>query len=491
MLISGQAAASGEAQTNRKSGSSEPVAAVQQWTGAVLLAVAAIGVAGLVLRLLGARGDLWMDEIWSLVLLEPLTSIDQIFWRINHDNNHFLNSIYLYLIGPDASPLLQRGLSIALGAGAVVAAGAAARGRWAAVATSLLFAISYPMVHYGSEARGYAGLVLFTLLAVVFLERWLDKRGSGVAFGAIVLLGFLSHLIMVETVAVLVAWTAWLIWRRTGSFDRINVELGQIFAPAFLAVLPIAACMLIGRLLFGFRIGGALPFSLQAFAQGYGGMIRYLFGVPDWIGDWVCIATACGLVCVCAAIWRDRRASLYVIGIVGLPIVMAAARLPNAEFQRYFLVPATFMLLWAGELLGRGFAAGGKYRVLAAAAMVAILAGTTTLLLPFYEYGRGSYATMVDKMTRDGPADYATNQEFRTVMIVDYFAKRLGRQASFVAEDKICDERPSWLILEGAIDRQPQYVDAVPDCMSTYERVDASTSWGLSGLGWTLYQRRD
>ncbi|MDX8477817.1 hypothetical protein RFN28_04895 [Mesorhizobium sp. VK24D] len=492
MLISGHAATPGEAQTNRASGSSEPVLAIQQqWTCAVSLAVAAIVAAGLVLRLLGARGDLWLDEIWSLVLLEPLTSIDQIFWRINHDNNHFLNSLYLYLAGPDALPLLQRGLSIALGVGAIVAAGAAARGRWAAVVTSLLFAISYPMVHYGSEARGYAGLVLFTLLSIVFLERRLDKLGSGFAFGVIVLLGFLSHLIMIETVAVLVTWTARLVWRRTGSLDRVNVELGQIFAPAFLAVLPLAACMLIGRLRFGFTIGGALPFSFQAFAQGYGGMIRYLFGLPAWISGWVCIIAACSLVCVCAGIWRDRRASLYVIGIVGLPILMAAARLPNAEFQRYFLVPATLTLLWAGELLGRGFAAGGKYRLFAAGAIVAILAGTTTLLLPFYEYGRGSYAAMVDKITRDGATSYATNQTFRTVMTVDYFAKRLGRQASVVAQDKMCDERPSWLILEGAIDRQPQYVDRAPNCSLSYERVEASPSWGLSGLSWTLYQRRD
>ncbi|TIW22986.1 MAG: hypothetical protein E5V81_10610 [Mesorhizobium sp.] len=86
---------------------------------------------------------------------------------------------------------------------------------------------------------------------------------------------------------------------------------------------------------------------------------------------------------------------------------------------------------------------------------------------------------MVDRMTRDGAANYATNQEFRTVMIVDYFAKRLGRQASFVSLDKICDERPSWLILEGPIDRQSQFVEAVPTCASAYERVDASTSWGL------------
>ncbi|AZO14524.1 hypothetical protein EJ069_07125 [Mesorhizobium sp. M2A.F.Ca.ET.043.05.1.1] len=50
---------------------------------------------------------------------------------------------------------------------------------------------------------------------------------------------------------------------------------------------------------------------------------------------------------------------------------------------------------------------------------------------------RGAYAAVVDRMTRDGAANYATNQEFRTVMTVDYFAKRLGRQASFVSVDKI------------------------------------------------------
>ncbi|WP_189599497.1 hypothetical protein, partial [Mesorhizobium sp. M4B.F.Ca.ET.169.01.1.1] len=92
---------------------------------------------------------------------------------------------------------------------------------------------------------------------------------------------------------------------------------------------------------------------------------------------------------------------------------------------------------------------------------------------------------------RNGATSYASNQDFRIAVIVNYFAKRLGRQSLLVAADKICDERPSWLILEGSIDRQPQYVDAAPACRSAYERVDASTSWGLSGLAWTLYQRRD
>ncbi|TPL51434.1 hypothetical protein [Mesorhizobium sp. B2-4-6] len=446
--------------------------------------------AGLTLRLLGARGDLWHDEIWSITLLRPLTSVDQIFWRINHDNNHFLNSIYQYVVGPDAAPLVQRGLSITLGACTVIVAAAISRGRWAMVASGLLFAVSYPMVHYGSEARGYAGLVLFTLVAVALLERWFDKRGLyGAAFAVAILLGFLSHLTMTETVAVLAAWTMWLSWRRSRSLIVVNREVIQAFLPAFLAVLPLATAILVGARLFSFNVGGFSSFSLERFAAGYGGMIRYLFGLPDWIGDWTCVAIVCVLVLAYAGVPRDRRASLYAIGIVGLPALMAVAHLPNVEFPRYFIVSGTLLLLWAGDMIGRGFDAGGTRRLCAAGMLMLVAGGNAALLARFYEHGRGSYSDMVGEVTKSGAATYATNADFRTGMVVDYFAMRMGRQASLVTQDKICAGRAEWLILEGDPQKQPERVDF--DCALAYERAAASTFWGLSGLGWTLYSRRD
>ncbi|MDX8460175.1 hypothetical protein [Mesorhizobium humile] len=442
------------------------------------------------LRLLGARGDLWHDEIWSIVLLKPLTSVDQIFWRINHDNNHFLNSIYQYVVGPDAAPLVQRGLSITLGACTVVAAAAISRGRWAMVASALLFAVSYPMVHYGSEARGYAGLVLFTLVSVALLERWFDKQGPySIALAVAILLGFLSHLTMIEAVAVLAVWTMWLSWRRSRSLIAVNREVIQAFLPAFLAVLPLAAAILVGARLFSFNVGGYSSFSLEKFAAGYGGMIRYLFGLPDWIGDWTCVAIVCALVLAYAGVSRDRRASLYVVGVVGLPALMAAAHLPNLEFPRYFIVSGALLLLWAGEMIGRGFDAGGVRRLCAAGVLMLVAGGNVALLARFYEQGRGSYSSIVDEMTRSGAATYATNADFRTGMVVDYFAARMGRQASLVTQDKICAGRADWLVLEGDPQKLPERVGF--DCALAYERAGASTYWGLSGLGWTLYSRRD
>src|SRR5580658_3326658 len=56
-------------------------------------AVAALTLAGLPLRLFCARGDLWLDEIWSLQSLEHISHSGEIFYAISQDNNHFLNSL--------------------------------------------------------------------------------------------------------------------------------------------------------------------------------------------------------------------------------------------------------------------------------------------------------------------------------------------------------------------------------------------------------------
>ncbi|MER9682360.1 hypothetical protein NKJ23_24065 [Mesorhizobium sp. M0184] len=459
-----------------------------------MLAALMIAVTGLVLRLLGARGDLWLDEIWSFALIEPLTSIDQIFWHVNHDNNHFLNSVYLYLIGPDASPLMQRGLSIAFGVATIGAAAvsAASRGRQAMIATSLLFAVSYPMVHYGSEARGYAGLVLFTLLSVVFLERRLDnRRWSGAALAAAILFGFLCHLTMIGMVAVLAIWTAWLAWQRTAKVGRVVADLASIFLPGLLAVLPLAVGVFVGCRLFGFSVGGVSPFSIAAFAQGYGGMIRSLFGLPPWFGDGPYVVVACGLVGLSAGVWRGRRASLYAIGIIGLPLLMTAAHLPNLEFPRYFIISGTLLLLWAGEMIGRGLDARGTVRLLAMGALAIVVSGSISSLLQFYQYGRGSYAAIVDEMTRKGATTYASDGNFRTPIVVNYFAARMDRRALLVPDDGMCTERPAWLVLEGDVDKQAEHVQPTAACALAYERADASRHWGFSGLSWTLYRRQD
>ena len=64
----------------------------------------------------------------------------------------------LYLFGPSAHSITYRIPAVLAGVGTVVMAGwiSSRRGRLEALSAMLLVAASYPLIHYSSEARGYA-----------------------------------------------------------------------------------------------------------------------------------------------------------------------------------------------------------------------------------------------------------------------------------------------------------------------------------------------
>jgi hypothetical protein len=165
------------------------------------LSVLALTIAGFFLQLLCARGDLWLDEIWSIRDLQSITNAGRIFWGISQYNNHFLNSLWLWFVGPNASPIVIRLEAIVLGTLTIpVAAKLCARsGPAAALAGATLVAGSGIFVHYGSETRGYAGLLLMIFVAAEALENFrsdpADHR-SRLLFGAAVAFGALFHLTM-------------------------------------------------------------------------------------------------------------------------------------------------------------------------------------------------------------------------------------------------------------------------------------------------------
>ena len=83
-------------------------------------------VAGL-LRVWAAGGDLWIDEVWSLynvaIALTTATAAD---WTplFFHTNTHALNTLYMAVLGLDATTLAYRLPSIISGIGMVVLAAA-------------------------------------------------------------------------------------------------------------------------------------------------------------------------------------------------------------------------------------------------------------------------------------------------------------------------------------------------------------------------------
>jgi hypothetical protein len=67
-----------------------------------ILLIGGFIIAGFTLRCLAAQGGLWTDEAWSLVYAQQASDALGILTRINHDNNHHLNSLWLLTVGPEA-----------------------------------------------------------------------------------------------------------------------------------------------------------------------------------------------------------------------------------------------------------------------------------------------------------------------------------------------------------------------------------------------------
>jgi hypothetical protein len=51
---------------------------------------------GITLRLFAASGALWLDEVWALQVIRELETFAEIFSKYRSDNNHLLQSMWLY-----------------------------------------------------------------------------------------------------------------------------------------------------------------------------------------------------------------------------------------------------------------------------------------------------------------------------------------------------------------------------------------------------------
>ncbi len=76
------------------------------------LIAAAIILAATVVLALAATGELWLDEILSLQWAKEAASPLDLLRIYRHDNNHPINTLWLFLLGPERMPLTYRTLAV-------------------------------------------------------------------------------------------------------------------------------------------------------------------------------------------------------------------------------------------------------------------------------------------------------------------------------------------------------------------------------------------
>ncbi len=454
-------------------------------TDRALLCVAAGAVVlGGVLRLCAARGDLWLDEIWSLQLARVAPTALDVIWGLHFDNNDYLNTLWMRLCGDGAPALLERALSVGSGL-ALVALGAAApleRGRLAAAATALLLAGSRFLVHYGSEARGYGPALLCALAAYVALDRYLATRERrwAAAFAVAAALGILSHLTFVFVLAGALAWLAadFAVQRRANAVDLALLGL-PLALVAFLWVVDI-------RLL---AVGGAPHYDPAAVLPDLEGAT---LGLPPgplrWLGLGFAAVAAYELFALGRA--RDLRA-VFFAGLFLAPLPYLLVLRPEYVYPRHFAVLVPLFLYLVGSGLAR-LAGQGRLGLAAALAALAVFAaGNAVQLGALLRDGRGHYREAVELILANsppGPVTVGSFHDFRNRTVLEDQTRRLGVQdrVVYVEAGKFGERPPQWLVLHDFREEPPRK-DFIEVLGHVYALVRIFPYAGLSGWTWLVY----
>jgi hypothetical protein len=459
-----------------------------------------------VLRVLGLRTDLWMDELLSVFLVGPLESPVGVFTGLHHDNNHYLNSLWLFAVGGDARPWLMRLPALVLGILVVPLASAAVAGRsrWGALAAGVLVGLSYPLIHYSSEARGYAYVLFFALSSYLLFRQWLrDGRTRwALAYALSAALGFLAHLGFVTIFTAMLMWSSFEIVSAAG--PRRPLAAARHAAVHALAVTIVVALYFLDLRYLMVEGGPPVPTYLS-WARAAGLLAG---SAPGWVAVVVAAAAAVAVLLELVHLYREREPeALFFTLALALPLLNAVVS--SHAYRRYYLTALLFALLLLARFVARNLDAGRSRRGLAIILAVGFLATNLYQTVRFLDTGRGGYREAVAAMAAESaeiPTTVAGNHDLAQLLLIDYHAARLPARPRFVF---YCQEppalgctdmrpppgsgaRPPEFFVLGRVDhRYVPPATRVEPGLGEYSLAHVYPAYGLSGQLWAVYSLRE
>ena len=455
-----------------------------------------VGIAALV-RLAASWNDLWLDEIWTFTLIANLHSPLGIL-TVHHDNNHVLNTLFLYLLRPLAWDWLYR-LPALLSGVAVVVLGArlawlddpAATGSddanpaLRALAAALVLGVSHPLVQYASEARGYSLALAFGLGAIAVavqdgLQPW--SRRAPICW-ALVILAFLSHALALHVLTALIGWGIVRTLRR----ERFSASLATL---AWWFAVPAAAFgVFYWTFLRGITVGGG---NREGILPPLARALAIVSGMPRDVPAVVTLAVV--LAVVAAGLWiLARRGSdlwvLFAVGIVVSPAALAVIQQTNLYAERYFLVSMLLWLLLLAQVLAWLATRGGALRAAALIGLVLFALANGARVADLLRDGRGHYKDAIRYMVAHTTGDVtaiAGDHDFRNRLVVEWFGPRMAKPVRYVPRT---DTTPTqWYLVHkyrGDAPPAPQ----LTHWRGTYRLVGSYPTARLSGFEWFVFER--
>ncbi len=473
-----------------------------------ILLASLLGVAAL-LRLSCSRGELWLDEVWTWDISHKLTWPGGLFYQLREENNHYLNTLVVWLFR-DQPAMWFRLPAVVFGVASVRVAwslGAAnstsgEQIRWLA---SGLTATSYLMVHYSSEARGYAYAVFFAALAfhqLLVLEACRQKgndispgesRIASIARGLFPLAcccGFLSQPIFLTCFGAMAVWIC-LRLRRQVSTDQVWPTLLRYFFWPGLFFVVLYLVDLRQAVNGG---GDQYPLSqvvLETLSLTGGG--PFAGGAAVVVAGLVLGMFVQGLRVLARA--NDDRWIFYVLVVVVMPLGLLVVLRRAEVYPRYFLIAVFFLIQAAtvglADLLQRRAVA----RWVVVVSLVAVMWGNGQHIRRLAELGRGGYLPLLESIPFQEPSPVIhlrTDNSFRHPLMFKFLlphADLQGKTLDNVASDQVPTEGTEWVLTHNLdVSFQP------PQSLTTrgivYDLRLFRPYAGLSGWGLALYQRR-
>ncbi|MGD0271153.1 MAG: glycosyltransferase family 39 protein, partial [Candidatus Sulfotelmatobacter sp.] len=277
------------------------------------------------LRMIALNQQLWFDEIVTL-----LDSARDPLWRIvthyGGQNQHMLYSVLAHcsirIFGEQ--PWALRLPAVLFGAAGIPALyffGCLVTTKRESWFAALLMAINYQHIWFSQNARGYTGMVFWTLLASIFFVRCANngRTSDCVMYGISAALGIYTHLMMAFVVVGHAILYVCLIWSRTRQSRRIPRK----------AFLPLYGLVLAGTLalalyapvipgIFARTIGVAGTSVRSEWASPLWALREAIHGLRNGAGGSVLALIVGGLLLLSGLVsfWRGNR---FVVGLMVFP----------------------------------------------------------------------------------------------------------------------------------------------------------------------------
>ena len=452
--------------------------------------------ASAILMIAAIRGDLWLDEVMSLKTALTAPNWLAVITQNTNDNNHLLNTFFLRLLGWQQHLFVYRIPAVLFGIYTIAALAWTAR-RWskeAAVWIVYLAGLSYPVIVYSSEARGYAPAMFFAVVSFEMLQRCWERstRSRLILFWTSLCLGCLSHF---SFVIILVALGGWSLVREKHAGSSLR---SAVVSLAKLYVVP--AIFLTGIYLVFIRhitiIGGPIYSRWDV----VGSAASNALGLTDKTGlRQLSIFSASALVsCAIWNLFRQKRFEWIFFGLVLFvaPVLVVFLLHPKYLYVRYFMVSFPFFYLLLAFIFAEWFRKSAMTRMVPVLLILAITTGHLLKVATLLNSGRGNYRRALNDMAAATPGQFirvSSDGDFQNKKLLRFYGFFLppSKQVEYIPMAKISSERPDWVVVYSLPLKpsppSPSFVmeentDVKYDLFSVYP------SCGLSGMNWAVYR---